>query len=183
LLGNTEVLYLPEHSGSCCPPSIRWLCSPKKLWYRVQVVLDQTEQLKAAKRVVEIWCAIRGTKQSEYGECMRNIHSTKYMEILEKGLLPIFSDDILTKKNPLCSWWHSVKHCKNDSNLGGTTRQPNASMVQSAVTICEPIEDVRAMLAPALQRSRKPGSCVCVNGLIFYKSRKQKSLILHVGSG
>ena len=50
---------------------------------------------------VMVWVAVWSDGRSELVECEENINSEKYVSILKKGLLPIFSSDRMSKVNSL----------------------------------------------------------------------------------
>lgn len=89
---------------------------------------------------------------------MGRINNIKYVEILKKGILSIFSGG--TQVPPNIRFIRTIvdlSHCENDPGLVGTTWQPYASMAQLLITH-EPIRTDLVLNRAVLRRSRESAS-------------------------
>ena len=59
----------------------------------VKFDLKRLQLVKHGDFLVMVWGAIWSDGRSELVKCERNINSAKYVSIIQKGLLPIFSSD------------------------------------------------------------------------------------------
>lgn len=74
-----------------------------------------------------VWGTISSTVRSELVECVGNINSEKYIDILENGLLPLSSSQCLQKD--ATSW--KTELCSKDQRLAAQKCHPQTPLDQS----------------------------------------------------